>query len=243
MCQLLGVSSNKNVNINFSLREFKHRGESNHHGWGFAFLENNDWKIIKEPYSLKNEDITQEKFRFKSKIIIGHVRLASCGEKIHKNTHPFIIENRVFAHNGTVKDVKNDKNFFLVNLKPEGDTDSEYAFCYLLEKIKLNPSEEIQIIKNEADKIKKYGKFNFLMSDGKMLYAYGDDSLYYVQRKSPFESVRLKDDQYEVNLSEIKDPDEEAVIIATEPLTVNENWIKISGLKIFKDGKLYSEIA
>ena len=36
MCQLLGLSSNKEVDIQLSLREFSHRGKKNRHGWGFA---------------------------------------------------------------------------------------------------------------------------------------------------------------------------------------------------------------
>ncbi len=235
MCQLLGVSSNKEIDIALSLKEFRHRGRENYHGWGFAFFEEGKWKVIKQPSSLYEEDITQQKFKFKSKIIIGHVRLASCGDKIHENTHPFQINNWVFAHNGTVKKIK---NFPLNKYIPEGDTDSEYAFCYLLEKIGSNLNKIEEIIEGEANKIRKLGRFNFLMSDGKVLYAYGDDSLYYVHRKAPFHPVRLRDEGYEVNLEEIKAPDEEAIIVATQPLTEGEKWNKISGLKIFENGKL-----
>jgi len=235
MCQLLGISANKEVDINFSLKEFKYRGKQNPHGWGFAFFENGQWKINKKPSSLYNQDITQKQFKFKSKIIIGHIRLASCGEKSHDNTHPFNIENWVFAHNGTVNDIK---SFQLEKYKPQGETDSEYAFCYLFEKIKANPDRILEILKNESEKIKKYGYFNFLMSDGEFLYAFGDNSLYYTQRKSPFRFAKLKDVQYEVNLAEMKSPEEQAIIIATESLSSNEKWIKIEGLKIFGNGEL-----
>lgn len=234
MCQLLGISANKEVDISLSLREFRHRGEENYHGWGFAFLENMKWEVIKKPSSLANEDINKNIFCFKSKIIIGHVRLASCGSQVHKNTHPFAMSNWAFAHNGTVKDIK---KIHLNKFYPLGDTDSEYAFCYILEKLQsITSSQVAKIISEEAMKIKNYGRFNFIMSDGKRIYAYGDDSLYYVERKAPFNSIRLIDDQYEVNLSDIKAPDEKAVIVATKPLTKNENWIKISGLKIFENG-------
>lgn len=234
MCQLLGISANRDIDIDFSLKEFSHRGKSNPHGWGFAFLKNKKWEIIKKETSLAYEDITQEQFRFKSKIIIGHVRLASCGASKHENTHPFNIENWVFAHNGTIREFE---KFPLGIWKPKGKTDSEHVFCYLFEKINSNPSQVVEILKEEAEKIKKHGKFNFLLSDGDILYAYGDDSLYYVQRKAPFQFARLQDEEYEVNLAEIKAPDEKAILVATEPLTSNEKWQKFSGLKIFKDGE------
>lgn len=236
MCQLLGISSNKKVDINFSLIEFKHRGIINSHGWGFAFIEGENWKIIKRPTSLYGEDIKQEKFKFKSKIIIGHVRLASCGEKVHENTHPFNIGKWIFAHNGTVE----VKDFPLFKYKPEGDTDSEYAFCYLLEQIEKTSDDVLHVIEKEADKIRELGRFNFLLTDGEKIYAYGDDNLWYVQRKAPFEFVTLKDEQYEVNLAEIKGHDEKAILIATEPLTRNEKWEKISGLMVFKDGDIFN---
>lgn len=231
MCQLLGVISNKEVNIEYSLREFRHRGDINRHGWGFAFSKGTEWILKKQPSSLANENLNNKDFKFKSKIIIGHVRLASCGNLCHENTHPFVINNWAFAHNGTVLEIK---DFPLKRYLPKGKTDSEHAFCYLLERIEESHSNKEKILKDEAEKIRKMGRFNFLLSNGKILYAYGDDALYYVERKSPFSFARLKDDDYEVHLSDIKAPNEKAVIVATEPLTTNEDWIKIYGLKIFE---------
>ncbi|MEM5777978.1 MAG: class II glutamine amidotransferase, partial [Candidatus Aenigmatarchaeota archaeon] len=132
MCQLLGVSSNKKVDIQFSLEEFKLRGERNYHGFGFAYYKDGNACLIRKPSSLAGENIEENKYRFKSKIIIGHVRLVSCGNSSHQNTHPFKIDNWLFAHNGTVTEIKNKP---LNRFKPEGETDSEYAFCYLLEKL------------------------------------------------------------------------------------------------------------
>ena len=106
MCQLLGLSSNKEVDIQFSIREFFHRGWKNPHGWGFAFLEKTGWEIIKNPSPLFKENIQSEQFQFKSKIIIGHVRKASCGDINHENTHPFVRGVWAFAHNGAVDEIK-----------------------------------------------------------------------------------------------------------------------------------------
>jgi predicted glutamine amidotransferase len=129
MCQLLGLSSNKEVDIQFSIREFYRRGKQNPHGWGFAFFEKTDWRILKKPSTFSNENIQSEPFKFKSKTIIGHVRLASCGNKTHLNTHPFTKKNWVFAHNGTVTAIKSLPEFRL-QINPEGETDSEHAFLY-----------------------------------------------------------------------------------------------------------------
>jgi glutamine amidotransferase len=113
------------VNIDFSLREFKKRGAYNPHGFGFVFYEYRHPHLFKAPSSLAKEDITKQSFSFLSRIIIGHVRLASCGRKAHHNTHPFVQEKWSFAHNGTVREIKNRK---LENFKPLGETDSNMLF-------------------------------------------------------------------------------------------------------------------
>ena len=238
MCQLLGLSSNREVDIQLSLREFRHRGKSNPHGWGFAFIKNGKWELMKEPRSLELENVKNEQFQFKSKFVVGHVRRASCGKKTHQNTHPFQRGQWIFAHNGTVRPIKNNTEFVLTKFHPEGQTDSEYAFCYLLEKIgsEKDTGKIKAILETESGKIKRNGYFNFLLCNSKVLFAFGDDSLYFVHRKSPFQEVTLINADYSINLNEIKTPDERAILIATKPLTKGENWSKIIGLKVFKDG-------
>ena len=236
MCQLIGISSNKKVNIQFSLLEFKNRSKDNPHGWGFSFKENDNWTTYKKPDALYYENIEEKKFNHRSNLIIGHIRRKSCGKQIHENTHPFICDNWVFAHNGTVREIINRPEFAVKKSKTSGQTDSEYAFHYLLEKINNKPKIIAEILIREAHKIKEFGKFNFLLSDGNYLFSYGDDSLYFVQRKAPFSFATLRDVGYSFDLNDIKSPEEKVIIVATEPLTLEEHWEKIIGLRIFKDG-------
>ena len=236
MCQLLGVISNMPVDIRLSLMEFRHRGEKNPHGWGFAFPENGEWNIIKQPAPLNEEDTGDRRFSFKSRITIGHVRLASCGKHTRPNTHPFSLNKWAFVHNGTVTGIMHNPDFSLNHYHPHGETDSEYALYRLVEAIEEEPGNEEKVIARESEKIRKHGRFNFILSDGEKLYAHGDDSLYYVERKAPFQTVTLRDDGYSVHLNEIKLSSERAVIVATEPLTKEENWQKFEGLMVFKPG-------
>ena len=104
---------------------------------------------------------SHEPFKFRSKTIIGHVRLASCGNQTHLNTHPFAKKNWVFAHNGTVIAIKSLPEFRL-QINPEGETDSEHAFLYLLQKMEGFRNEVINIIELESRIIKQHGNFNFL---------------------------------------------------------------------------------
>ena len=67
--------------------------------------------------------------------------------------------------------------------------------------------------------------------------------LYYVTRKAPF-SKALRDDDVEIDFSKYTTENDKVTIIATQPLTKNENWIKMKtgGYVFFKNGELVEEI-
>ncbi len=70
----------------------------------------------------------------KTLLAIGHIRRRTRGDVLLANTHPFMRElwgrHWVFAHNGTPLGVRRRA---LGRFNPIGTTDSEHAFCYLLE--------------------------------------------------------------------------------------------------------------
>src|SRR5205085_2616262 len=72
----------------------------------------------------------------KTLLAIAHVRRRTRGKVSLANTHPFVRElwgrTFTFAHNGTVKCVRRRP---LERFKPIGNTDSEYAFCVMLEAL------------------------------------------------------------------------------------------------------------
>lgn len=260
MCELLGLSFNKPVSVNVSFRGFRNRGKYNRDGWGFAYYPDydnsskvlcNSAQIFKEPISSESSDLSRfiiNNHRIKSKIYISHVRYASSGSKSHCNTHPFNRElfgkEYVFAHNGTLLGF----NPFLTDYIPIGQTDSERAFCFILDKIKEKQiqnwsKEHFDFLENLLNEINDYGNFNCLLSNGEFLFCYYDKSaykgLYFVKREAPFDVIKLLDEDFEVNLPEEKSQDQKGFIIATSPLT-NENWQEfIPGeLKVFKDGEI-----
>ena len=69
--------------------------------------------------------------------VIAHIRKATKGVVALENTHPFMRElwgrYWIFAHNGTLED-------FAPQLRrafrPVGSTDSEHAFCCMLETLR-----------------------------------------------------------------------------------------------------------
>lgn len=193
MCELLGLSSNRETTINLSLSILAQRGENpNMHGdgWGIAFHEGNDVRLIKDAGSAKNsvwvEFIKQREIRAHD--IIAHIRKSTVGNVNYSNTHPFTREllgtMHSFAHNGTLRNFKENPLFAPRDFHPIGETDSEHFFCVLMDRMKIlwesyrtvPPLEErTRLIKDLADEVRGLGPVNFLYSDGHAFFAHGDE--------------------------------------------------------------------
>ncbi|MCQ6253574.1 class II glutamine amidotransferase [Methanocaldococcus sp.] len=250
MCELLGICFNKKVNVELTLNSFKKDSEMHPNGWGIAFYPDEFVRVIKEPIKMNDALLPRciNWNNIKSKIFIAHIRKASTGSESYVNTHPFVrkLDDKeiVFAHNGTLlgyEDLELDGYY------PIGDTDSEYVFCYMLSQIE---KREITWDKEGFDElldilldINYYGAFNCLFSDGEYLFAYrdckGKKDLHFLKRKPPYGKIRLKDEDYVINLGDVKNVSEEGFIIATNPLT-NENWESFENgeLIVFKNGEM-----
>lgn len=151
----------------------------------------------------------------------------------------------VFTHNGTLDHSTSKSSEF----QPLRSTDSERAFCYLLECIEKNiDGDQLNIgdfnwLSGLLQEINRYGKFNCIFSDGKHLFCYHDQKgyrgLYFLERKPPYDRVRLRDEDWEINLAQEKNPKQQGYIIATQPLT-DENWqnFEPGELIVFRDGEM-----
>lgn len=253
MCELLGMCFNKEVTPSISFRGFRQRGGENPDGWGIAFYPDESALVYKEPIMATQSRLSEflrDYKELKSKIFIGHVRRASKGKEAYKNTHPFQRElngkDFVFAHNGTLWNYVDKLK--LRRFRPVGNTDSEYAFCYLLgiiedSGITFKSERDFDFIAKVLRKINELGSFNCIFSDGVFLFCYHDkdgyNGLVSVKRNPPYGPIRLLDEDWEINLAEEKDLSQQGYIIATQPLT-NEHWerFKPGELKVFRDGKM-----
>ncbi len=153
-------------------------------------------------------------------------------------------ENWIFTHNGHLNKRKMlgdiQKGFLrtsLENYQPKGESDSELAFCIIMEEMrkigqKATDREIIDKLNEIAGRIAEYGLFNYLLSDGEKMYAYRKgNTLYYVERKPPYTEA-IKSESKELELL-MKSVEEEAVVIATVPLTRNEKWIPLESNRVY----------
>ncbi|HIE14717.1 TPA: hypothetical protein EYP70_05535 [Candidatus Bathyarchaeota archaeon] len=77
MCELLSISANQEMNIQFSWRGFRHRGEKNPDGWGIGFYRDRGAVVFKEPLPAPSNTIAQflvsHPTAIRSKILISNV--------------------------------------------------------------------------------------------------------------------------------------------------------------------------
>lgn len=250
MCQLLGMNCNTPTDILFSFEGFHRRGGlTDHHadGWGIAFFEGKGCRIFLDDKPSVESPVASlvRQYPIKSTHVIAHIRKATQGEINLANTHPYMRElwghYWIFAHNGDLKAFTPDSGCYYT---PVGTTDSEQAFCYLMEKLREKwcsqpPLDELfaEVSRLTAE-IRSFGVFNFILSNGKIMLTHCSTNLHYIIRQAPFNNAHLIDEDMSVDFSTVTTPNDRVAIIATQPLTDNEQWTTMpSGqLLCFKDG-------
>lgn len=251
MCQLLAMNCNVPTDIVFSFTGFAHRGghtDTHHDGWGIAFFEGVGVRHFVDHQAAIASPIAEliKRYPIKSTNVIAHIRKATQGEVALENCHPFVRElwgrYWVFAHNGDLKEFRPrlDGAF-----RPVGNTDSEHAFCFLLQELRDQFGDEPPALPELRAALGRlvrtiagYGTFNMMLSDGRALFAHCSTKLSYVVRQFPFITASLSDEELSVDFSQLTTPNDRVAIIVTEPLTTNERWTEFSSgeMKVFIDG-------
>lgn len=252
MCQLLGMNCNVPTDIVFSFTGFATRGgrTSNHNdGWGIAFFEGAGVRHFVDYQAAVASPIADliKRCPIKSKNVIAHIRKATQGHVALENCHPFVRElwgrYWVFAHNGDLKDFAPPLDGAF---RPVGNTDSEWAFCYVLQQLRRRFGDHepaLPLLRNAlaelTSEIAAYGAFNMMLSNGTALFTHCSTSLYFIVRQFPFAEAQLSDEDMRVDFSQVTTPNDRVAIIVTEPLTANENWtaFETGELKVFVDGQ------
>jgi len=179
----------------------------------------------------------------RSDLIVAHVRKVRLPPiNTLTNTRPFLhvccFKEWVFAHNGLVPDIMQGERESANSVcRPNGETDSEYAFCRLLGAIAQRFGDAaygsypawFDTVAAVSELVASHGKFNFLMSEGEHLIAYGHDRLHYMEhgQGSGSETLPLA-----------------VTLVATEPLSADERWRPFAPgeLRIYNRGRLIERI-
>lgn len=249
MCQLLGLNANTPTDLVFSFTGFSTRAEEHKDGFGIAFFEGAGVRLMVDAQSARHSPIAEmvRRYPIKSDNIVAHIRKATQGRVALENTHPFVRElwgrYWVFAHNG-------DLQGFCPRLhgafRPVGETDSERAFCWLMQELAkahagVPPIDELSSTLRElAPQVASHGTFNFMLSNGQALWAHASTRLHHLVRQQPFRSASLQDDDVTVDFAHLTAERDRVAVIVTEPLTHDEDWTAFAPgeLRVFVDGEV-----
>jgi glutamine amidotransferase len=252
MCELLGMSANVPTDIRFSFTGLMQRGGRtgpHRDGWGIAFYEGRRCRAFHDTNPSANSEIARlvRDYPIRSRITLSHIRRATHGRVCLANTHPFLREmwgrEWAFVHHGRLSGIKRKP---LSRWRPLGTTDSEHAFCWMLEGLAARlagPSVGIGVlggvIEVLAREVARLGPFNFLLSDSRVLYCYTTTGLCALTRRAPFSTARLIDAEMTVDFAKETTPHDVVTLVATRPLTRDETWTPLprGRLIAFRDGR------
>lgn len=247
MCQLLGMNANTATDLVFSFTGFSRRAEEHKDGFGIAFFEGAGVRLFVDAQSASTSPVAAmvRHYPIRSSHIIAHIRKATQGAVALENTHPFVRElwgrYWVFAHNGNLVDFRPRLH---AAFRPVGTTDSEHAFCWLMQELAKahagvpTVAELTATLAELAPVAARHGTFNFMLSNGEALWAHCSTNLYHLQRQHPFGSACLHDEDVTVDFSTVTSPQDRVTVVVTEPLTTDEPWTRMAPgeLKVFVGG-------
>jgi len=192
MCELFAITSNQPTTVSVSLDEFASHGSDdseNKDGWGIAYYFERDIRRFRDTGPAADSDWVKflEKQSLRSTEVLAHIRNANVGSICLPNTHPFARElggnMHTFAHNGFLRSITGEASFTLRRFRPIGDTDSEHAFCALLDRLCSiwlsaadvpSVKDRLEIVALFARDIRALGLSNFIYCDGDAIFVHAD---------------------------------------------------------------------
>jgi glutamine amidotransferase len=143
MCRLFGMSAGRErAHATFWLLEapdsLAQQSRRNPDGTGLGYFEEDrEPVVLKQPLAAyEDQQFAQEAKEVCSRTFIAHVRYASGTPVTLRNTHPFVQDRRLFAHNGVIGDVPGlERELGAAMSMVGGETDSERYFALITREI------------------------------------------------------------------------------------------------------------
>jgi glutamine amidotransferase len=235
--------------IMFSFRGLASRADEHKDGFGIAFFEGRGLRHFVDHHGAKQSVLAElvKSYPIRSDNVVAHIRKATQGQVALENTHPFQRElwgrYWVFAHNGNLKDFAPPLH---AAFRPVGQTDSERAFCWLMQELAKahaampSVAELTRTLSELLPKVAASGTFNMLLTNGEAMWAHCSTHLHYVVREFPFGVAVLQDEDVTVDFGHCTTASDRVALIATEPLTRDESWTQFRAgeLLVFQHGQV-----
>lgn len=238
MCRLFGLHAGRRlVPATFWLLDapdnLAEQSRRNPDGTGLGIFGANGVAVLhKEPVAAwQDSEFATEAHDVTATTFIAHVRYASTGSLDVANTHPFLQDGQIFAHNGVVEGLpalderlKELGTADLVN----GQTDSERVFALVTAAVRTNGGDVgagvVEAIGWLADNVPIYA-VNLLLSTATDMWAlrYPDThDLYVLDRRKPAQRrLRLRSARIRAESEHLSS--QPSVVFASEPMD-GEDW-------------------
>lgn len=201
MCELFGINSEENIQINDYLKEFFSHSHAHPHGWGMACMNGNTVQVEKEPMQASKSNYLKERLSVPVQVknAFAHIRYATIGNVEYRNCHPYTKKDKsgrwwTLIHNGTIFDYAPLNKYVSIQ---NGDTDSERILLYLVELVDqeerrlqrpLDAKERFWLLDSVIAKMAEGNKLNLMLYDGELFYVHTNyqDSLYELEKENQF---------------------------------------------------------
>jgi predicted glutamine amidotransferase len=184
MCRLVGYIAREPATVakalGTTLAEIIAISHRHGDGWGLAWYDKQGClQLEKAPEPAYSSKVCSHLVEtIETDALIGHLRWASPGFAIGmENTHPFIHDQRAFAHNGSIAPNEALEELIAPDLRTTiaGSTDSERYFLALLSALEtFSPIEAFQIVLNALRQRLQSTSLNCLLLTPETLYAVCD---------------------------------------------------------------------
>jgi len=139
MCRLFGLTAGPaRVTATFWLLDAPDSLETQSHrnadGSGIGFFDPAGQPVVdKQPEpAFSDQEFIREARQAESSAFVAHVRWATAGGRTMRNTHPFVMDGRVMAHNGGIGELGQlDRELGRYASRVLGETDSERYFALI----------------------------------------------------------------------------------------------------------------
>ena len=244
MCRLFGLHAGTHVctatfwllNAADSLAE---QSRKNPDGTGLGvFDEHGRPEVHKEPIAAwQDTEFAGEAHRLTGTTFIAHVRYATTGSLDVRNTHPFLQDGRIFAHNGVVQGL-DDIDERLRELGTAdlvlGQTDSERVFALITGSIRARDGDEtaglVDALRWLAANVPIYA-VNLLLSTATGMWAlrYPEAHELYVLDRHYERKTAASDPEFDLRTTRIRAQSEHlcarsSVVFASEPMDDDPRW-------------------
>jgi predicted glutamine amidotransferase len=211
------------------------RREPDGYGIGWFDREGHPHVVRRAKAAFEDRAFGQEAHELRSRMFIAHVRFATNGANLERNTHPFIQAGRLFAHNGVVRDLEQLEARLRTPYRAaiHGDTDSERVFALITQEIDDHDGDVtagiVAAVSWIAETLELYAVNILLATDTELWalrYPQTHDLLWLDERRSTTTSVEHVDRRRRLRFG-VNEP-APGIVVASEEMGIGYEWTPLA---------------